>query len=145
MLREPLTEEKRDMLDIVLTGAVPAERRLHAAGPPKKDGAARESRRCPYCDDELDEDDEHRYWWWKAWKRKRATFLRAIECAVHRSLGLRKIRHNTDWHKATRTVMVFPDGPGLATRAQQLEAKTEELRRRGRADWEGQPRIDDKY
>ncbi len=142
-LREPLTDEDRDLLEMVLTGAVPTERRLHAAGLPTRAGATRASCKCPYCDAQVDEDAEHLYWWCRAWERTRAPYIAAIESVIQRTAGNRRIRHNTEWHKATRTTMIFPEDPELAEMVRFLEKQQGERRTRNREDWEGEVRVDE--
>ncbi len=144
-LRETLTEEDRDLLEIVLTGAVPTERRMHAAGLPTKTGDARVSCKCPYCDADVEEDAEHIYWWCAAWSRTRAPYLTAIEGIIHRTAGLRKTKHYKEWPKVTRTIMLFLEDPELAEHVKFLEVQQGERRSRNRQDWEEQERRDELY
>ncbi len=144
-LTQDLTEEERDLLEMVLTGAVPTERRLNAADLPRGDGSGRRTALCPYCGCGKEEDAEHIYWWCTEWEQDRRPYLQAIESVIHRSAGKRRIRHYTEWAKATRTTMVFPEDPELISRMQHLEVQNVEVRERRREDWENEPRVDEMY
>ncbi len=103
------------------------------------------SYKCPYCDAQVDEDAEHIFWWCTAWARTRGPYLTAIEGIIHRTAGIRRIKHYGEWPKITRTTMLFPEDPELAEMVKFLEVQQGERRIRHRHDWEDQERCDELY
>ncbi len=144
-LREELTEEDRSLLETILTGAIATERRLAAANLLKKSGASRNTRNCPHCDARCEEDSEHIIWKCAAWRGVRAPYLQAIETAIHRTAGTRAIKPVAQWHRATRSLLIFPEDPELTDKIREVAMQVEELRVRNREDWEGETRLDEMW
>ncbi len=142
-LMEELSEEDRGLLEMVLTGAIPTERRLAAAQLPSKSGVQRTSKKCPHCDADCEEDSEHIIWKCRAWAAARAPYMLAIEAAIHRSAGVREIKPIAQWHRATRSLLIFPEDPELTDRVRAVAAQDVEMRVRLRDDWEHEPRVDE--
>ncbi len=130
-----LTEDEQDLLEMILTGAIPTFQRLAAAGLRDKGGRPL-SRTCPFCPDQREEDAEHILWQCRAWAKVRERYLDEIEKERKRSLGGRHISHPARWPTAMRRLGIVPQDPELTRKEGELLAEEDGNPRRREAQGE---------